>query len=124
MYFRQFRNWAEAKAWLDASFAIMEEIARPGGMLETEAFKRYEVNIRPKVPKKTGRTRKSPQRGAEYSRNVLEWNPEDPITGKEYVGSIYFKNKTGIPNWDMKVAEEQNETRLRKFNTGLLRVFK
>lgn len=72
--------------------------------LERILFLGYYNYITPNVPIKTGYTRSFPSqhRPTNFSRNIMEWSPV-------YLSKIYYKNKTGIPQWDIVTANNIND---------------
>lgn len=112
---------------LEALSDLTKNIAIIQGLVpiwEKKLFLDYYNAIYNKVPIKTGLTRSFPvkHRPTNFSRNIMEWSPKK---GKQYyVGYIYLRNKTGIPEWDMATAEKINNNMVDKLSTNLIKVFK
>lgn len=86
--------------------------------IKKEMFAEYFLKITPKVPIKTGATRAWPRANetSNYADQIAVW-------ATAYVGKIYQKNKTGIPEWDMVVAQQENEYFLEKLNDKVFKFF-
>lgn len=118
---RIFKDFDEAARYIRSLEMNIHTNCEKDSVLTKKLFNKYHLQIMKKVPVQSGRTKKSPKKNSKFNDNILVWDPTDPNTNEKYVGYIYKFNRTGIPEWDIVTARENNDKNLKNYNNSLLR---